>query len=81
MITTTDAERVCVTPEGLQDEINKLVAKYPKGRSFVRPSGTEDVVRIYAEASTKEDTAKLAAEVSLAVYKMAGGVGPEPVVG
>ena len=39
MITTTDAERKCVTPEGLQDEIDKIVAKYPKGRSFVRPSG------------------------------------------
>lgn len=53
-ITTTDAERVCVTPAGLQDEIDKVVAKYPRGRSFVRPSGTEDVVRVYAEAARKE---------------------------
>jgi len=30
------------------------VANYKRGRSFVRPSGTEDVVRVYAEAATKE---------------------------
>lgn len=54
VITTTDAERKCVTPAGLQNEIDKAVAKYPRGRSFVRPSGTEDIVRVYAEAATKE---------------------------
>lgn len=53
-VTVKDADRQCVTPAGLQAEINRVVANYPKGRSFVRSSGTEDVVRIYAEASTKE---------------------------
>lgn len=52
-ITTADAERVCVTPHGLQDEINKIVANYKKGRAFVRPSGTEDIVRVYAECSNQ----------------------------
>ncbi|XP_052844547.1 phosphoacetylglucosamine mutase [Drosophila gunungcola] len=77
VIETTDAERVCVKPEGLQTEINKVVANYKRGRSFVRPSGTEDVVRVYAEAATKEDTDTLAYEVGLLVQKLAGGVGPE----
>lgn len=54
VITTADAERKCVTPAGLQDAIDEVVAKYPRGRSFVRPSGTEDVVRVYAEAARKE---------------------------
>lgn len=36
LITTTDAARICVTPAGLQAEIDKIVAKYPRGRSFVR---------------------------------------------
>lgn len=54
VITTTDAERKVVTPDGLQAEIDELVAKYPRGRSFVRPSGTEDIVRVYAEAASKE---------------------------
>ncbi|KAH8298620.1 hypothetical protein KR018_001665 [Drosophila ironensis] len=77
VIETTDAERKCVKPEGLQAEIDKVVANYKRGRSFVRPSGTEDVVRVYAEASTKEDTESLAYEVGILVQKLAGGVGPE----
>ncbi len=49
---TTDAERKLVEPKGLQEEIDKLVKKYKNGRSFVRASGTEDAVRVYAEAAT-----------------------------
>lgn len=78
VITTTDAERICVTPEGLQKEIDSLVAKYDKGRSFVRPSGTEDIVRVYAEAATRKDADKLAAEVARKVYELAGGTGTPP---
>lgn len=56
VITTKDAERKCVKPDGLQEKIDSLVSKYPKGRAFVRPSGTEDIVRVYAESTTKEVT-------------------------
>lgn len=77
---TTDAERRCVKPDGLQEEINALVMKYKRGRSFVRPSGTEDVVRVYAEAATQEETNKLAAEVSRKVFELAGGVGTIPEI-
>jgi len=64
LVTTTDAERQVVTPPTLQDKINQTVAKYTRGRSFVRPSGTEDVVRVYAEADTKEGADQLANEVA-----------------
>ncbi|WFD33854.1 phosphoacetylglucosamine mutase [Malassezia cuniculi] len=57
---TTDAERRVTHPEGLQERIDALVAKYPSGRAFVRPSGTEDCVRVYAEAEKPEDVAELA---------------------
>ncbi|XP_041369349.1 phosphoacetylglucosamine mutase-like [Gigantopelta aegis] len=80
VITTTDAERKVVTPDGLQAAIDQLVEKYPDGRSFVRPSGTEDVVRVYAEADTQESTDRLAGEVAVKVFEMAGGVGEKPVV-
>lgn len=50
---TTDAERRLVSPPLLQQRIDELVLKYDGGRTFVRPSGTEDVVRVYAEASTR----------------------------
>ncbi|NXY45458.1 AGM1 mutase, partial [Ceuthmochares aereus] len=78
VIDTTDAERRAVTPSGLQEKIDALVKKYKLSRAFVRPSGTEDVVRIYAEADTQESADALAHEVSLAVYHLAGGRGAPP---
>jgi len=51
---TSDAERRLDRPEGVQDAIDEAVAKVDGGRSFVRPSGTEDCVRVYAEAATRE---------------------------
>uniref|UniRef100_A0A673VZF1 Phosphoacetylglucosamine mutase n=1 Tax=Salmo trutta TaxID=8032 RepID=A0A673VZF1_SALTR len=78
VIDTTDAERRTVSPAGLQEAIDSRVKKYRQARSFVRPSGTEDVVRVYAEADTQESADALAHEVSLAVYRLAGGVGEEP---
>lgn len=53
-------------PEGLQAKIDAEVAKYKGGRSFVRASGTEDAVRVYAEAETVADTKGAAREISTA---------------
>uniref|UniRef100_H2YFB4 Phosphoacetylglucosamine mutase n=1 Tax=Ciona savignyi TaxID=51511 RepID=H2YFB4_CIOSA len=74
IIETGDAERKVILPSMLQPAIDELVRKYPSGRSFVRPSGTEDVVRVYAEANTQENADDLAQQVSLAVYNIGGGV-------
>ena len=52
---TENAERRLVSPPGLQSKIDELVRQYEGGRSFVRPSGTEDVVRVYAEAVKKPE--------------------------
>nr|XP_054766449.1 phosphoacetylglucosamine mutase-like [Lytechinus pictus] len=78
-VQTTDAERQCTRPAGLQDAINTLIANYQSARSFVRPSGTEDVVRVYAEAATREQADKLAYEVAGKVYDLTNGVGDRPV--
>ncbi|PWN41043.1 Phosphoacetylglucosamine mutase [Ceraceosorus guamensis] len=64
LFTTTDADRKLVTPDGLQQEIDKLVGKYLEGRSFVRPSGTEDCVRVYAEARIQQEMEELANKVA-----------------
>jgi len=72
LVTTTDAERRVVTPVGLQDGVDALVAKYAKGRSFVRPSGTEDCVRVYSEAATRGDADALNREVGELVVKHCG---------
>lgn len=78
VIQTTDDERKATAPEGLQEEIDKLVSGYKSARSFVRPSGTEDVVRVYAEADTREAADSLALAVSQKVYDLAGGIGDRP---
>ncbi|KAF4622978.1 hypothetical protein D9613_001765 [Agrocybe pediades] len=70
---TEDAERRLVSPPGLQAKINELVLRYEGGRSFVRPSGTEDVVRVYAEAALKSQADELAFRVAGLVYDEAGG--------
>lgn len=78
VVETTNAERTCTAPAAMQPAVDAAVAKYAKGRSFVRPSGTEDVVRVYAETASREDTEKLALEVSQLVFDIAAGVGDRP---
>ncbi|OVA02487.1 Alpha-D-phosphohexomutase [Macleaya cordata] len=71
-VITTNAETEVVKPSGLQEAINSETAKYPKGRSFIRPSGTEDVIRVYAEASTQEAADGLAKSVAQHVDRFLG---------
>jgi len=61
-----------VTPEALQPGIDAIVAKFNQGRSFVRPSGTEDCVRVYSEAATREEADALNKEVSDLVVHLCG---------
>ncbi|KAI3453426.1 hypothetical protein Pfo_010089 [Paulownia fortunei] len=62
-VITENAETVVVSPIGIQEAIDAETAKYPQGRCFIRPSGTEDVVRVYAEALTQEAADNLANSV------------------
>eukprot|EP00249_Psilotum_nudum_P022881 c28675_g1_i2 orf=97-1878(+) len=74
-IKTVNAETRVTIPLGLQDAIDAEVGKIPGGRAFVRPSGTEDVVRVYAEAATQDGADILAHAVAVHVYQLGGGVG------
>lgn len=49
-----------------------IAVNYSHGRCFVRPSGTEDVVRVYAEASTVEAAESLAKSVAQHVERILG---------
>ena len=49
-----------------------IAVNYSHGRCFVRPSGTEDVVRVYAEASTVEAADSLAKSVAQLVERILG---------
>jgi phosphoacetylglucosamine mutase len=70
-IQCTPDERRALAPEGLQNEIDEAVARCgdSSARCFVRPSGTEPLVRVYAEASTKAMVDSLSAEVEMLVQK------------
>ncbi|KAL5791474.1 hypothetical protein ACOSP7_000068 [Xanthoceras sorbifolium] len=72
-VVTANAETVVVRPPSLQEAINAEIAKYTRGRSFIRPSGTEDVIRVYAEASTQEEVDNLANSVAELVDQFLGG--------
>lgn len=74
---TTDAERKLTSPSGLQALIDEAVSKVELGRSFVRPSGTEDCVRVYAEAATTSAADGLAITVSDLVKECAARVAAE----
>jgi phosphoacetylglucosamine mutase len=70
---TEDAERRLVSPPGLQEKVQEIVNRYDGGRSFVRPSGTEDVVRVYAEAALRTQADELAFRIAGLVYDETGG--------
>merc|ERR1711865_408780 len=76
-------ESAVVEPVALKEAIETAVQDVDptNGRAFARPSGTEDVVRVYAEATTPELADELAARVAKAIYDFANGVGDAPVKG
>ncbi|XWS16893.1 hypothetical protein CRYUN_Cryun33cG0020400 [Craigia yunnanensis] len=71
-VVTTNAETVTVRPLVIQEAIDAETAKYPKGRCFIRPSGTVAVIRVYAEASTQEAADSLANSIAKLVDQFLG---------
>ena len=75
-------ETRAAAPPGLQAAVEAAVAaaggEGSSARAFARASGTEDVVRIYAEAATQRGADALAAQVARAVLALAAGVGAPP---
>ncbi|XP_052821818.1 phosphoacetylglucosamine mutase [Octopus bimaculoides] len=77
---TTYDEQKLTQPLDLQNAIDQLCAAVCGGRAFVRPSGTEDVVRVFSEADTIEDAKKLSFNVCEKVYDLCNGVGDRPTL-
>lgn len=75
-------ESIAAAPAGLQGAVEAAVAAAggagASARAFARASGTEDVVRVYAEAATQAGADALAAHVARAVHALAAGVGDPP---
>eukprot|EP00529_Nitzschia_sp_RCC80_P010956 CAMPEP_0113510406 /NCGR_PEP_ID=MMETSP0014_2-20120614/38120_1 /TAXON_ID=2857 /ORGANISM="Nitzschia sp." /LENGTH=634 /DNA_ID=CAMNT_0000406357 /DNA_START=132 /DNA_END=2036 /DNA_ORIENTATION=+ /assembly_acc=CAM_ASM_000159 len=77
VVETNENDTICLAPSGVQDELNVAMTEFG-GRCFVRPSGTEDVVRVYAEAPTPDACYGLSLKAEQIVYKLCGGVGDPP---
>ena len=50
-------------PKALQDAIDRFCYDVEGGRAFVRPSGTEDILRLYVEAKSPIDVDLLAHQI------------------
>ncbi|CAD24935.1 PHOSPHOACETYL-GLUCOSAMINE MUTASE [Encephalitozoon cuniculi GB-M1] len=74
-----DQKNQVIEPKELQDKID-VEALSLGGRSFVRPSGTEDVVRVYAECPSEADADLLCLKVAQHVYDMCNGIGDHPEI-
>lgn len=64
-------EKYLLKPSCLQKHIEEIVFQVDSkhGRCFVRPSGTEHLIRIYAEAKTAEKAQEIIDQVKLAVLR------------
>ena len=78
MFVPINADTELSEPKALQERIWEEAKKYKNGRCFVRPSGTEDIVRVYSEADTKENTETLSNTICGLVFDSYGGVGEKP---
>lgn len=55
-VNTNEESGVIVQPTDLETFVQEIYAKYEKGklRIFIRPSGTEDVLRVHLEADEQK---------------------------
>ncbi|CAB9497693.1 Phosphoacetylglucosamine mutase [Seminavis robusta] len=77
VVKTNENDTICLAPENVQEELNAAMKEW-NGRCFVRASGTEDVVRVYAEAETRDAADQLSAKAEYIVHTLCGGVGDPP---
>lgn len=60
-------EKHLVEPVDLQLRITDTVNQYKHARAFIRPSGTEDVCRLYVEADTFSNANRLCDQLEQAL--------------
>ena len=61
--TITEDESRLTHPLELQAEIDQAIQKVEDGKAFVRPSGTEDILRLYCEAKDLEQMTSMSQEL------------------
>ena len=84
LVHTNDNETEAIKPPLLQPALDNAMISFSSSsaletaRAFVRPSGTENVVRVYAEATTQKNADALASEAAAIVYRLCKGTGEVP---
>jgi phosphoacetylglucosamine mutase len=78
VITTNENETKCLHPAKLQNALDGAMKMTTQGRCFVRPSGTENVVRVYAEASSSQEADALATKAAQLIHDFCGGTDTPP---
>lgn len=59
----TDSDRRLMEPLALQQDIDALLSKTEGSRAFIRPSGTEDCIRVYVESPMEKDVLLLSQKI------------------
>ncbi len=72
LVSCSEDETAVTKPLALQADLEIAMKSVTNGRCFVRPSGTEDVVRIYAEAATQYEADRLTQLTEYAIRKHLG---------
>jgi len=75
IVRTSWDETRCLEPKGVQARIDELMARNVGYRSFVRPSGTEDVVRVFVEGEERGKVEEIGKEVERIVSEECGDRG------
>uniref|UniRef100_A0A0K0FAF5 Phosphoacetylglucosamine mutase n=1 Tax=Strongyloides venezuelensis TaxID=75913 RepID=A0A0K0FAF5_STRVS len=69
LFVTNEDETRLLQPEELQQFIDKKLEEVGSGRAFVRPSGTENIVRVFAEDSNMDNAEKCATDIAEEISK------------
>lgn len=62
-ITNEDDSKI-IEPKNMQIIIDELSNKYANSKIYVRPTGTEDYLRVYVESETDDNCEKIIEELS-----------------
>ncbi len=67
---TDYTEQKCIKPISLQEKLDNIMSVYPNSRCFIRPSGTENAIRLYVEGQTIQDVSEIVFEISSEMDKI-----------
>ena len=63
-------EQFCIRPYDLQNKLDSIMSMFPGSRCFIRPSGTENVVRLYVEGQNNNNVNDIVEMISQEIDKI-----------